>query len=210
MGDEPYEFLIRLAATGKTYKAKTRRIIDEGIFFPKLTVFWADTSGEDGFNITKTIEIIEGYLEKFKERHAELQDYYNKHFDTAISTFKGAEKAIGDLEAQFFLPEKYRSSSSIAKLLDIFADGRADTWKEGLNLFEQERRMDIAILTVAQVSRKLDVIDRRLGTVNEKLDGVSLRLAGISANIEALYSQACYTSEALTYIALDTRWIALK
>lgn len=188
---DPFDYLAYLAIGEKTYRAKL--LCPKGLFGTQ----WVDST--DTFGLPETMSVLRAYMKEFEERHGELVSYYNKYFDAAVSIFKETQKSIAELENTFFLPEKYRNSSTIAKLLDIFLEGRADTWKEALNLFEQESRMDLIVMGVAQISNKLDVVGR-------KLDAVSYQLSRINIGIDRLYSQASYMSEALTYIALDTRW----
>lgn len=71
--------------------------------------------------------------EKYKENIAFV--------DKMISDSLDAVSALGEeLEKQDFIAEKYKRTETVMKLKEYLKNGRADSLKEALNLFEAEQR----------------------------------------------------------------------
>lgn len=146
--------------------------------------------------IKKTINL-------FKERHKELKKYYEDNFETIIDEYRKIQSEIRNLNEQFPLPQKYRNSAVIIQLIDYLEDGRAETWKELINLFEMEGNF-------SKVISKLDSIDMRLASISEKLSSISFHLSDISKNISGIYSKINEINLCAKNIMFDTRYTLIR
>lgn len=85
---------------------------------------------------------------KFEKRYAEIEAMHNEKYkeniafvDKMISDSLDAVSALGEeLEKQDFIAEKYKRTETVMKLKEYLKNGRADSLKEALNLFEAEQR----------------------------------------------------------------------
>lgn len=85
---------------------------------------------------------------KFEKRCAEIEAMHNEKYkediafvDKMLSDSLDAANAIGEeLKKQDFIAEKYRNTETVVKLKEYLQNGRADSLKEALNLFEAEQR----------------------------------------------------------------------
>lgn len=98
-----------------------------------------------------------------------LQDFYKEQYDYLESCLPKVKKAYAELESDkatyvkiFDLPERYRSSNAIASLIELLYIGRADSWKEAMNLYENDNYH-------AKVLGSLSAINSSLGRINTTL-----------------------------------------
>lgn len=184
-------FLTKIALTGKTFKVETKQ---PRLFFG---TYWADNT--KFFDLTNTFKVLRDFISEFRTRHAELLKLYNENFEEVINSYKEIQNAIIEIEKVFFLPEKYRNSSVIMCFIDLLMTGRADSWKEAVNIYEAERRMDLMIIA-------LNNIDTKLSSINQTLTNISHSLSNISLQMDGIYTKLSIMNKKVGQIMYDTRF----
>lgn len=155
------------------------------------------------YDVDGVFDEIKKTIRLFKDRHGELKKYYEDNFDTIIDEYKNIQREISDLNKQFPLPQKYRRSNVIIQLIDCLEDGRAETWKELINLFEMEGNF-------SRIISKLDSIDARITSISEKLSSINFHLSDISRSISGIYSKINTINMCAKNIMFDTRYTLIR
>ena len=100
-----------------------------------------------------------------------------------------------ELNALFALPFEYRTEQAIVSIMKIIIDGKADTWKDAVILYDTEtfRKELVAtikdlVATANQLNNTIKLgfsrIENRLGAIESQIDGVSGTLEKINKSID--------------------------
>ena len=84
---------------------------------------------------TLFIEINKAYEEEANKLVYKLDQAINFHKNYVLDIINFSK----ELSKEFNLPIKYRNLNSILPLIELILDGRAETWMEAINLFEDEK-----------------------------------------------------------------------
>ena len=142
---------------------------------------------------------INNLISLFSDRHEELKKYYADHFDGAMEEYRKLKGEISQLNSVFPLPQQYRNSSVIIYMMNLFEDGRAETWKEAANLFELEQNF-------SRVIKKLDDIDKKISNIDKKLNLLAYAALDISSSLSNIYSKIEEIDGGVNSIMLNTRY----
>lgn len=130
----------------------------------------------------------------------ELNDKIKQKYDYYVSNFPNFRKihqnilvTSAGLEKIFNLPVKYRTSAHCIKFLDLILDGRAENWKELVNLFETVLHREVLEASFTKVFSTLDTLNKTLlkgfSMVNYHLNSIDSNICVISDQIDNVASK---------------------
>ena len=201
LGKKPSS-MYQLAIDNKQLIA-VRDIIRRGVFGDK--VLHEDASGFVDPN--KLFGRIRDLRNQVLERHKEVVQYYIDNFEKVKNIYIETIKLIKDLEKEFLLPQKYRNTASLQRLITYIEHGRVDSWKEAVNLFETEQFREGVTTQLSNINNTLNSIDSNL---KAGLFVISNQLHSINGKLAELNGQMSVCKEALTNIMFDTRYSLIR
>jgi hypothetical protein len=143
---------------------------------------------------TKKPLMIPKFQEKLNEK---LKDYY-KAYDLLKEQYH-------ELSAKSQIPVMYRDDASISTLLGYLVSKRADTLKEALNLYEQEkynRQM------AAKLDSQIDTYKNQIQALNAEVASIKMQNeivnTALIAQNKAISSKLNSINAATSYLALDS------
>ena len=112
-----------------------------------------------------------------------------------------------DIASNYPLPEKYQCEAAVDALLALVLDGRAESWKEAVNLYETEKYRSMVALS-------LETLNRNLITLNQNITDLRGEIAGMKETMHAGFTAMIQNTERINQkldsIAFDTRWLAVS
>lgn len=155
------------------------------------------------FQVDAIMSFIKNKVGLYKERHNKLIAYYEEHFDEAMENYKKLAEEIIELNKVFSLPDDYRKLSSLSYLINCFKNGRADSWKEAVNLLELEKNL-------SNISFKLDMISSELrilrADLQVSLTQIGMGLLHISDSLSSINDNLINVNAGVKQIMYDTRY----
>ena len=114
-------------------------------------------------------------VSEFIDKHNQLMMVMEENYDFVCESCKEIQEGCLQLEKDFYLPYKYRSVPIILEMIDLLKDGKASTWKELVNLYDENQfRLG--------VYEKLDVINAKLDSIhNSMISGFIMLAEGINS-----------------------------
>ena len=150
------------------YKSWNETIEEKHSLFSKPTYKRLAKTSERDYVAPVANEVL-GYIKKAYDYMDAIKQFHKEQYDFFVKNSVEIKKEFNTLLAQegtyvkiFDLPLKYRSSSAIAALIELLYIGRADSWKEALNLYETDKFQ-------ARVLNGLSSINSSLGRINSTL-----------------------------------------
>lgn len=147
-------------------------------------------------NIKKMVDL---YYEFYETSFVAFEEKYHEN----IENIKKLLDRLPQMEKLLNIPIKYREKDTVYSLIEIVLDGRADTWKELINIYKQEKYQACVIRSFDNVSARLgslsDTFERSFKTIGEKIDDVC---ACVNNSIRIQKE----SNECLKRIMFDTRY----
>lgn len=133
----------------------------------------------------------------FEMTKKEIYNEYVTDFENLKKIYADILKTGTNLETIFSLPIKYRSPSHCAYFLELLIDGRAENWKELVNLFETiihreniERSLSNIIKTFDNLNytvlQGFKLVNAHFQSVNDNICDISKELKTISSKIDEI------------------------
>ena len=117
-------------------------------------------------------------------------NYYEEHFDEICEIVKEINENCVQLESELFLPYKYRRVNIVLNLIDILVDGKADNWKDLINLYDTHQYRAGVYERLDLINAKLDSIQSTLiagfSTVINQLNGIQNQLSSIDDKMSSI------------------------
>lgn len=119
-------------------------------------------------------------LKRFETEELPALKAANKQKRIAIEE-NSREIALLKEDVLSFLPPMYWNSYAVAYMLLLVESGRADTLKEAMNMYEEERRYLIMLSAMDSMNRRLDCINRTIGLINANMAVMDRRIARLAS-----------------------------
>lgn len=130
---------------------------------------------------------------ELKDKIKQKYDYYVSNFPNFSKIHKNILVTSAGLEKIFNLPVKYRTSAHCIKFLDLILDGRAENWKELVNLYETVLHREVLEASLTKVFSTLDTLNKTLlkgfSMVNYHLNSINSNICVISDQIDNVASK---------------------
>lgn len=131
------------------------------------------------------------------DSHNKLMDYCEANFDVISDVYGSIYESCLELEKEFYLPYKYREASSILDLIEMVKDGKAETWKELVNLYDTNEYRTAVCEKLDVINNKLDNIQNilvvgfkatigQLSVMNEQLSVIGDKMNSINEGIDKI------------------------
>lgn len=164
-------------------------------------------------------KFVNEFILQIKNRHKEIKEYYNKNFDDIKIMYIDACELVCQLENEFNLPYEYRNIDTIIKLIKIIEEGRADNWKEVINLFKSDQFSTRIITGISELKNELYNISDKLTKIHSQLVSLDSNISNISAKMDEsnnilnklsstaskIFEQTLESKQMLRQIMYDTR-----
>lgn len=184
--------------------------VQTGGFFKKtitvkqdLDVFYKDW-------VVKMIDKAIESKEQIKKLHNEKYIYLKSHFDEMKNSILKLFESLSLFVDLFDLPIKYRSVSAVSSLLELFSTGRADSWKEAVNIYETEKYQANLLCSLGQINASLGSINNTLlngfSYIGNKLNSIGISIDKIANDTSELLNLSYENNYALKRIMYDTRY----
>lgn len=145
----------------------------------------------------------EEYYREFASRFEECKEAYARLFDM-----------LPTMCATFDVPLKYRNLPSVLALLELLYEGRADSWKEAVNLFEDEKYQAKVMNSLAALDNKLGAleqkVDKGFSGVNSRLDSMNTKLDSINSSMGTLINETRANGRTLERIRRDVHYASIR
>lgn len=181
-----------------TFKIE-KTIIERGFFSNRYK--YIDVTSN--FKLDELSNYIKNKVFLYKDRHNKLVKHYNDHFEEAIEGYRALANDINELNKEFPLPNNYRRLSSISYLIDCFKNGRADSWKEAVNLLELNNSISCVASSISSVALQINALRIELAETFMHLDQ---HLQSISTNISTVNKKLSESNDYARQIMKDTRY----
>lgn len=153
-------------------------------------------------NVGKT----ETYVQQesdFKER---FMNTAKKDSKSVIEVIPQLKKVKTDLMERIPLPEKYSDEQHVNSLLALTLDGRAETLKEAINLYETEAYRNTVVSSLQALNYNIEQLNSNISVLRREVKNLSdTTYQGFSALIQ----QNNYISQSLDAIRFDTRYLMI-
>ena len=120
----------------------------------------------------------------------QMKEEYNNIWQTTIDMtkqycdiYQEALSHLSEIEAVFNLPIAYRDTYSIASLLNILCEGKANSWKEAATLFDTEEYRRNVVRSLSNIENELTQINE---TLKRGFSNLSLSLYNLNKSIHAV------------------------
>lgn len=145
-----------------------------------------------------------------------LDDYYgffesNDYLDYKAGKENMLKELISEvpsLEDIFYLPIQYRNVESVVGLMKIILDGKAESWKEAVILFDTESFRKNLLQSISNLVETLNAymenINTQLEKINLNLQNVNSKLFDISINLDKTYQKISKQNRKLQKIQRNT------
>lgn len=119
-------------------------------------------------------------VEKFKSMYKEIYNTFELHTNEFVNDINNIRETTknniistlefsSELSKEFNLPIKYRNLNSLIPMIELILDGRAETWIDAVNLFEDEKFK-------SQLLNKLDNISSKLEKISNSINNIYLEV----------------------------------
>lgn len=133
-------------------------------------------------------------VNKFNEIKDKYKNYYQKFMIPHLEEYRKMaleylDTAI-ELEKAFFLPYQYRNSAFILEMIEMLETGKANSWKELVNLFDTNLYREKVLSSLEQINTKLEQIESTLKQTNTMLFETNNHLKNIDDKLKDLNHSA--------------------
>lgn len=122
----------------------------------------------------------------------EQQDFYNA---TKVRLNEMLQETAGVLSSLYkynIIPQKYQTLIAISTLFEYFNNGRVDSMKEAINLFEQELRQQLIVDSVQNLS---DIVSQMGNSIVRNQQMLYSAIADTNSSIQKLNNEISMLSE---------------
>ncbi len=137
--------------------------------------------------------LILGYCKKIYDFAKSIMDFQKEQYEYLNSLVPDIKKTFISLLEQkdiymkmFDLPGKYQTTQAISALAELLYIGRADTWKEAMNLYETDKFQATVLGSLSSINSNLGRINSTLisgfSYLGQKLDMTSQQLDQVINN----------------------------
>ena len=162
-------------------------------------------------------EKLSGIIESALYKRKLLKEIHNERYEYAVKHRPEMLKAYADLigqktifEEMLNVPYKFRRVENLTALIDLLESGRADTWKEAMNLFEQKEHENRVIYRLDKIDNSLMEINNTLkigfSYITSYLSNINSSVEKISSNVNDILKVTHENNYALKQIMFDTRY----
>lgn len=156
----------------------------------------------------------ENILKKIEHHFNSTYIYYiNKVFkpycNKAVDILNELVSYTPELEKSFFLPIQYRDEKSIYLLMQLFYDGKVDTMKEALNLFDTQKYREEVINKLSNIESQVTYLKNVVFRICLKLDEISQSISKVNSNINNMFKQnkeLLESVEKIKFYSFVTAW----
>ena len=112
-------------------------------------------------------------------------DYNNLYFifQDIFSEYQSLIKELKNYENMFMLPLKYRRLDAINSLISIIYEGKAESWKESINLYDTMLFRNDALESFKQIKSSINDLKY---TIEDKFNEISMKIEGITTTIKSI------------------------
>lgn len=194
------EQIIELSKTKKKYYLNRIVVETKGFSFVNKDTRWTFSD----LDVTKTIENAEKFVEALKEYDKLVIDNFTNEYPQAKEEYIKLSETIRHLESEFMLPLKYRMPEVLYKILEIIAFGRADNWKEAINLYETEVFRDQLNTEIHNGLLQINkTLENHLANISLQLKQLNNSIDNVSTNLQVLNARVKKISGAVNFLATD-------
>lgn len=115
-----------------------------------------------------------------------------------------------ELEKTFMLPFKYRKSHIIIELINLVYEGKAETWKELINLYDTTVYRRESLYKLSMITDEIRKINNNLISINKSLKEIDNALIGIKQSIDTMNDKIQKSNELLRKASRNTFGIMLE
>ena len=163
------------------------------------------------------IHIDENYLSKLLDKDPLFKDYENKvkikyqkecsaTHDYIISKVQDLTTIKNNLIKNIPLPQKYSDEEHVNALLALVLDGRADTLKEAINLYETEAYRNTVVNSLNVLNYNIVQLNNNIMNLRNEVTNLT---SVVQKGFDILIQQNNYISMSLDSIKFDTRYLMI-
>ena len=184
---------IRKGIDGTIYQRK-------GIFMPKIVPI---------VNLNPILSEIKEIYENIPYNLAPLYiEFYNKECKSIVDDrCKLLIELINmsfELEKTFMLPYQYRASYIIIELINFVCEGKAESWKELINLYDTTVYRRTELMKLSSIINELQKVNDNLASINQSLIKIDNNLFHIKTSIDSISNKIDKSNVMLKKISKNT------
>lgn len=190
----------------KNYESKNKIKIYENV------VDWNGNAIHVKYNLTLHYysNVIDSYLkdtytlfDSLSKMYNSIIEEYSNNFETIKNEFIQLKEVSLELEKLFFLPYAYRDEKTIVYLINIIKDGRADNWKETINIYKDDLAKERIVHSLYSMENILlslkEIIEDGMGVIVNSLRSIDNNLSSMCNQLDSINAK-------ITNIMYDTRF----
>ena len=147
---------------------------------------------------------------QFINLHSERYRYVKEHFDEMINAYADLIDKKVYFEQMFNVPIIYRNVETLSAIVELLESGRADSWKEAVNIFEEEKYRAKVLYNMDKTNIHLQRISMTLydgfSVLSSQLKRINISVSELSKKVGSLLSISQENNYALKNIMFDTRY----
>lgn len=118
--------------------------------------------------------------------------------------------AAPELEKTFMLPYQYRTSYIIIELINLVYEGKAETWKELINLYDTIVYRNQNLYQLSLITEEIKKINNHLLSINKSLNEIDNTLLGIKQSMDMMNENIQKSNDLLKKTSQNTFGIMLE
>lgn len=118
-----------------------------------------------GLNLDELKALLIDLNEAYEKEAIKLVDKLENMISYRREDVLGLVNYAKELAKEFYLPIKYRSLDTLIPLIELVIDGRAETWMDAINLFEDEQFK-------AKLTNKIDNLGSKLDQLTKSINNL--------------------------------------
>jgi hypothetical protein len=195
-------------------RTRTRRVLVASFFSDATKTVTEKTTLPIGHQVSECIRDAVKKRDAFFKLHSERFNYVKEHFHEMINSYADLMDKKILFEQMFNVPVEYRTVEVLSAVIELLESGRADNWKEAINLFEEEKYRAKVILNLTKANINLERLQTTLydgfSTINNQLRKISISASEMSDKVSKLLSVSYENNLALKNIMYDTRYSLIR
>lgn len=128
--------------------------------------YWNQISGQYSRN-KEVLEVVKSWEKTYPEQ--EIKEVFKQDKEWKSASKEYNERFNNGSSMLSVLPEAYHDSESLSAIWQLLNEGRADTWKESVNLMKTEQFRDNILSEISQIYQSVDNLSTQLAYDGQKL-----------------------------------------
>lgn len=184
-------------------------IIDGLVYENKPKFFSSKDNWVPVLDLTPALKAIKNrYNSVFDEITPAYMEFLNTNlkefYDERLELLADLIQMSSELEKEFFLPYEYREVSILNTLINMVYQGKAETWKELVNLFDTEVYRKTVVTELSLINDNLKKVNSNLINLGKSLEKIDHKLVDIDSNITSIGAKIEKSNELLLKIKKNT------